>query len=173
MGRVADQPSSYESGGRVAAGFGTRFGKAADVLGLRAEAAKLLGIAVSTLQRYVAGEAMPPFDVCAQLCAKAGVRMEWLAFEKSPMYTPESYAIPGADRSQPVIREPVGLEPGMHDTAVRIAEEVLGKYGLRDRLSFKQFSELTRLVYNDLARGAAEDAAVASLDRILAINRKS
>jgi hypothetical protein len=172
MGRVADQSPGYDAGGQLAAGFGARFGKAADALGLRAEAAKSLGIAVSTLQRYVAGEAMPPFDVCAQLCSKTGIRMEWLAFNASPMHAPESYVIPGATApSQSLIREPAALDSGMHATAVRITEEVLGRYGLRERLDFKQYSELTRLVYNDLVRGAAEDVASSSLDRILAITK--
>lgn len=171
MGSATDQTGSHGDELSLAPGLGERFGKVCDLIGLRHIAAKELGVSIATVQRYVAG-AVPPFDVCAKLCKKASVRMEWLAFASGPMHSPDAYVISGPEnRSQSVIREPAAMDSGMHATAVRITEEVLGRYGLRDRLDFKQYSELTRLVYNDLVRGAAEDVALSSLDRILAITK--
>ncbi|MDR3389904.1 MAG: helix-turn-helix transcriptional regulator [Rudaea sp.] len=171
MGKVADKSANYALAPRVADGFGQRFGKVADLVGLRAEVAQRLKLGVSTLQRYVAAESMPPFDVAARLCELANVRMEWLATNKGPMYAPESFAIP-ARESQHARQGGIDLDAGLHSSAVRITNQVLKKYGLLGQLSSDQFSELVRIVYFDLARGAADDAAVESLARVLAINRK-
>lgn len=40
---------------------------------------------MDSLQRYLRGENMPPFDVVARLCIAAGARMEWLATGEGPM----------------------------------------------------------------------------------------
>jgi transcriptional regulator with XRE-family HTH domain len=171
MGKVADKSANYDASAGVADGFGQRFGKIADLVGIRTEVAKRLGLGVSTLQRYVADESMPPFDVCLRLCAIAKVRMDWLATNTGPMWQPESYAIPPRE-SQPARQVSADIDSGLLTSAVRITDETLNKYGLRDQLTSIQFADLVRIVLNDLARGAADDAAVASLGRILAINRK-
>jgi hypothetical protein len=159
---------------RVVGGFGIRFGKIADLIGLRAAVAERLDIGVSTLQRYIAEESMPPFDVCAALCKVAQVRMEWLAFDISPMHSPDAaWAIDPHPRASQPARQPTGfIDAGLLGASVRITDKVLKNFELRDQLSSEQFADLTQLVFNDLARGAAEDVAIASLGRILAINRK-
>jgi len=150
-------------------GFGDRFGEAVMRFGSRRAVASIFGVATSTLQRYIAGSHVPPFDLCASLCAMIKMRMEWLAFGTGEKW------IEGAARkadSQPVIRATAEVDPGMLASAIRITDEVLKKYGLRDQLTSEQFADLSRLVYHDLVRGAADDAAVASLGRILAIARR-
>jgi hypothetical protein len=165
---------------RVAEGLGRRIGAVADLIGSRKAAAAAAGITVGSLQRYIAGINVPGFDVCARLCAAARVRMEWLAFDEGPQFaTDAEWAINprlptgrgNPHPSQTTQAGAVNLDPGMLATSLRIADEVLKKYGLRDQLSSEQFADIARLVYNDVSRGAAEEVARASLDRILAINR--
>jgi len=171
MGKVGEKPAIYSARPQIAAGLGERIGKVADVLGARKTVAAWIGVSVSALQRYIGGENMPPFDFCAQLCGMAKVRLEWLAFAEGPMYLPEAYAIPPRE-SQTARRNDAKVDSGLLHSAVRITEETLKKFGLRDQLDSVQKADLVQIVFNDLARGAADDAALASLGRILAINRK-
>lgn len=181
LSEVLRDPRALPRMDRVAPGFGKRIGKIADLIGLRVAVAEKLEIGVSTLQRYVAEESVPPFDICALLCQLASVRMEWLAWNTGPQHaTDAEWAIDprllaGRENPHPSQTPRVGavnLDTGMLAASIRIADEVLKKYELRDQLSSEQFADIARLVYNDVSRGAAQDVAMASLDRILAINRK-
>lgn len=185
MSRIGEKPAVLfvpsRPLGEMAAGFGSRFGKVMDAIGSRRAIAALLGVSTSTLQRYVSEDSAPPFDLCARLCASASVRMEWLAFAEGAQYeTSAEWAVnprlpSGRENHQSahMTAEPGAmLHTGMLAASIRIADEVLKKYGLRDQLSSEQFADIARLVYNDVSRGAAEDVAIASLDRILSINRK-
>ena len=175
MSKIREKPEGYalpaERVPPLAPGVGARIGKVSDLIGSRRAVAALLGISTSALQRYVVETNRPPFDICAQLCARAAVRMEWLATGEGPMYLPEAYAVLPRD-SQSARRADVSLESGLLNSAVKITDSVLRNEGLRDHLTSAQFADLVQLVLNDLARGAADDSAVASLGRILAINRK-
>lgn len=180
MARIGDRQAGESTVRLIAPGIGVRVGRVADMIGSRRLVAEKLGISTSALQRYIGEVNMPPFDFCAQLCQLAGVRMEWLAFDEGHQFaTDAEWAINprlptgrgNPHPSQTTQAGAVNLDPGTLATSLRIADEVLKKYGLRDQLSSEQFADIARLVYNDVSRGAAEEVARASLDRILAINR--
>lgn len=120
---------------------------------------------------------MPAFDAAARLCLAAGVRMEWLATGEEPMLALHEYS--GVREPDPPPYRAGAPEPGgamdremdLLTDAVRLTEDVLHKFGIRQRANAAQFAELVRFMYAELAAGAAEDAASAALERILDIAR--
>lgn len=103
-----------------------------------------MGISADSLQRYIRGENMPPFDVTARLCLAANVRMEWLATGIGEMHNnPWETAVDGA--SQPV--RPEGLM-----LALQLADEALkGKV-----LPPVKYAELVIVLYELLEEGLSE-----------------
>lgn len=107
--------------------------------------------------------------------ARAGkVRLEWLATGEGQKVAgvadaPASQGF--ASASQPARQPDAQLELGLLGAAVRVTEDVLKARGVRDRVTSEQFADLVRLVFNDMARGAAEDAATEALRRIMALPR--
>ena len=99
------------------------------------------------------------------------------AFQRREMRireTGKGYAAQSAPEkaSQPLRQQDAAMDAGMMAMAVRMVDQVLSKYGIRDRATSEQFAELVKIVYQDLVHGAAEDAADAALERILAIARQ-
>lgn len=66
-------------------GLETRIGALAELYSSRKEAAQAAGIGLSTLQRWITGEAMPAFHSLAQLAAGRGVSLDWLASGRGDM----------------------------------------------------------------------------------------
>nr|WP_314587087.1 helix-turn-helix transcriptional regulator [uncultured Pseudomonas sp.] len=66
-------------------GLETRIGALAELYNSRKEAAQAAGIGLSTLQRWITGEAMPAFHSLAQLAAGRGVSLDWLASGRGDM----------------------------------------------------------------------------------------
>lgn len=67
-------------------GIGTRIEAVADLYPSRKLAAETAGVAVSTLQRWLAEEGMPAFDSLARLAAAKGVSLDWVATGQGTMY---------------------------------------------------------------------------------------
>lgn len=133
-----------------------------------------MGVSSATLQRYIKEDVSPPFDAIARLCLAAGVRMEWLATGEGEMLASATAkaAEPAPGLASHGARPPdAQMELGLLTIAVRIVGEVLDGAGIRAQTDTDQYGELVRLVFNDLARGAAEDGARDALDRILSIAR--
>ena len=129
----------------LAPGIGTRISEAAKLLGVRKSASAVLNISAATLQRYVSEENMPPFDVAARLCAAAGVRMEWLAFDQLPMLQKDDQKTAQQSGSQPVRYDVLRV-------ALRLAEELAeGKV-----LSTEDRAELVGLIYEMHEEGLPE-----------------
>lgn len=124
------------------------------------------------MQRYIKGQNMPPFDVVARLCLEAGVSMEWLATGEGEMLA--NVAKPAPHKaSQPVRSPDAQLELGLLGMAIRIADDVLRDYGIRDAMTSDEFARVVQLTYDALARGRAEDDADAALRTVLQIARKT
>lgn len=66
-------------------GLETRIGAVTDLYASRKEAAQAAGVGLSTLQRWISGEAMPGFQSIAQLAARQGVSLDWLASGEGAM----------------------------------------------------------------------------------------
>lgn len=97
--------------------------------------------------------------------------MEWLATGEGSMKIDDAMK-PAPPLASQDVREPgAPMDTGLLATAVRITDDVLHQYHVRERVDSDGFAELVRVVYQDLAHGRAEDAASAALDRILAITR--
>ncbi|VEE17549.1 LexA family transcriptional regulator [Ectopseudomonas mendocina] len=60
-------------------GIGTRIEAIADLFESRKQAAAMAGVAVSTLQRWLAEEGMPSFDSLARLAMAKGASLDWVA----------------------------------------------------------------------------------------------
>lgn len=156
--------------------LGRRLTRVLDRLGTRRNAATVADRSVDQLAKYEKGIVEPPFSGIARLCLKAGVRMEWLATGEEPMLASdlpmlkEPETAPYKD-SVPAPGGPMDREMNLLTDAIRIAGEVLTRFGLRERTTATQFAEVARFVYAELARGAAEDAASAALDHILELGR--
>lgn len=67
-------------------GIGTRIEAVADLYPSRKQAAQTAGVALSTLQRWLAEEGMPAFDSLARLAAAKGVSLDWVATGSGSMY---------------------------------------------------------------------------------------
>lgn len=119
---------------------------------------------------------MPPFNAVAQMCLAAGVRMQWLATGEDPMLATEQQMVKDEQAApyKASVPTPGGVadrEMNLLTDAVRIAGEVLTRFGLRERSTATQFAEVVRFLYAELASGAAEDAASAALDHIMELGR--
>lgn len=74
-----------ETGPTLATGFGARISAAADKIGTRQAAADAAGVSQDSLQRYIREDVEPPFRAIVNLARRAGVRLDWLAFNEGPM----------------------------------------------------------------------------------------
>lgn len=66
-------------------GIGTRIAAVADLYESRKVAAKAAGVALSSLQRWIAEEGTPAFDSVARLAHSKGVSLDWIATGKGEM----------------------------------------------------------------------------------------
>ncbi|MGN0925112.1 LexA family transcriptional regulator [Ectopseudomonas mendocina] len=76
------------------AGIGTRIEAIADLFDSRKQAASTAGVAVSTLQRWLAEEGMPAFDSLARLALPKGVSLDWIATGHGSMFGEAQAAAP-------------------------------------------------------------------------------
>lgn len=97
--------------------------------------------------------------------------MEWIASGEGPMKVDEDLKSASSLGSQDVRGPDAAMDTGLLSSAVRLTEDVLTQYRVRDRVDADGFAELVRVVYQDLAQGRAEDVASAALSRILAVTR--
>lgn len=67
-------------------GMETRIAAVADLYESRKQAASTAEAALSSLQRWIAGEGMPAFDSVALLASGKGVSLEWIATGKGEMF---------------------------------------------------------------------------------------
>jgi DNA-binding phage protein len=67
----------------------SRLSKVIDRLGGVSKAAEAAGVVPDQISRWRDGKAKPNFLNIRQLCATAGVRMDWLSFGQGPMLVPE------------------------------------------------------------------------------------
>lgn len=136
--------------------LGRRLSAVIDVLGQRQKAAKIAERSTDQLAKYARGAVEPPFLPLARLCAAAGVRMDWLAWEKGPMLEP----LPGVGSAQrPAKGAKVaetapqsGSQPVRYDVltvSIQLAEEALdGRV-----LPTEKRAELVGLIYEMLEEG--------------------
>lgn len=141
--------------------------------------ARASGVSETVMRKYLAGKSEPTRPALVALAREANVNVDWLATGEGPMlrsqpqpsapgYAPK----PAPDKGSQNVREPdAPMDTGLLATAVRITDDVLHQYHVRERVDSEGFAELVRVVYQDLAHGRAEDAASEALDRILAITR--
>lgn len=73
-------------------GIGTRIAAIADLYESRKQAAQAAGVALSTLQRWIAEEGMPAFDSLARLAMGKGVSLDWVATGTGSMYVAAAQA---------------------------------------------------------------------------------
>lgn len=157
----------------LAPGIGTRIGQTADLLGARKNAYEIMGISSASLQRWMHERSSPEFGPIARLCAAAGVRMEWIAFDQGPMragVAPESTAFQSV--SNGVSIPPENGEVDLLGKAIAIASEMLVERGIRQRFDSTAFSHFVQIVFGDLTQGRTETEAGAGLARILDMARK-
>lgn len=67
-------------------GMETRIAAVADLYESRKQAAAMAEAALSSLQRWIAGEGMPAFDSVALLASGKGVSLDWIATGKGEMF---------------------------------------------------------------------------------------
>jgi len=67
-------------------GLETRIAAVADLYESRKQAALTADAALSSLQRWIAGDGMPAFDSVALLAAAQGVSLDWIATGKGEMF---------------------------------------------------------------------------------------
>jgi phage repressor protein C with HTH and peptisase S24 domain len=67
-------------------GMGTRISALADLYPSRKQAAQAAGVALSSLQRWIAEEGMPAIDSVARLAYSRGVSLDWIATGSGSMY---------------------------------------------------------------------------------------
>lgn len=78
-------------------GLETRIAAVADLYESRKQAALTAGAALSSLQRWIAGEGMPAFDSIAMLANAKGVSLDWIATGKGEMLVGGSKKVPAVD----------------------------------------------------------------------------
>ena len=66
-------------------GMGNRISAMSDLVGARKTAAKVAGVSVATLQRYIAGDTQASFQAMAAMALSTGVSLHWLATGSGPM----------------------------------------------------------------------------------------
>lgn len=128
-------------------GIGRRIGEAAELVGTRTSAYKVMGISSAALQRYIKEENAPPFEAVARLCVAAGVSLDWLATGEGEMRQTAS------DKGS----QPARLD---HET-LRLAVQVLDKALESANASTDSAgrAELLVAIYELLEQGAAQEAA--------------
>lgn len=67
-------------------GIGTRISAVADLYPSRKQAAQAAGVALSSLQRWIAEEGTPAIDSVARLAYSKGVSLDWIATGTGGMY---------------------------------------------------------------------------------------
>lgn len=67
-------------------GMGTRISAVADLYPSRKKAAQAAGVALSSLQRWIAAEGAPAIDSVARLAYSKGVSLDWIATGSGSMY---------------------------------------------------------------------------------------
>lgn len=65
-------------------GIGTRISDVASMYESRKQAAEAAGVALSSLQRWIAGDGIPAFDSIARLANGKAVSLDWLATGQGP-----------------------------------------------------------------------------------------
>lgn len=144
--------------------IGTRFGIAADKLGTREEAAEKLGIAKSTLMRYIKENGVSiPTEVMAQLARLSGVRLDWLILGLEPM----SPSDPAASRSNDQPRQDEPYNRAM------LMGVILGLEDFFDAEDYdpapEQRAKLTVLMYDlALAKGRVDREEMLSILKVAA-----
>ncbi|WP_324741059.1 LexA family transcriptional regulator [Pseudomonas veronii] len=78
-------------------GLETRIAAVADLYESRKQAALTADAALSSLQRWIAGEGMPAFDSVALLANAKGVSLDWIATGKGEMFVGEAKKAPVTD----------------------------------------------------------------------------
>jgi phage repressor protein C with HTH and peptisase S24 domain len=73
-----------DSGRPFRQSFGERLELVLDSYKHRQEAAAIAGVIGDQLRKYVRGDAKPPFEVMARLCAGRGFSLDWLSTGKGP-----------------------------------------------------------------------------------------
>ncbi len=81
------------------------------LIGTDREAARIAGVSVTQLHRYVTGASEPRVAPVARLARSAGVRLEWLVWGEEPMrQTGESGALPAVTSPPTPAPANIGLE---------------------------------------------------------------
>lgn len=131
------------------AGLGDRLRQVCALIGSKRAAADAMGVSEDMIYRYLKGETKPPLMPIVALCERAGVRVDWLASGRHPVFAEEGVADPppveGArpvaametgPRAKPRIdlveedTDPGGMpDPVLLAEAVTVLEEELGKLG--------------------------------------------
>lgn len=158
------RPTSLEELGR-------RLSAVLDLLGTRRKASEIAGRSTDMLSKYEKGSVEPPFLALSRLCLATNTRMEWLATGNGEMRSATIQTAPHKG-SHPARQPAASMEMGLLTTAVRMVSDVLEQHGARDQVSSDQFADLVQVTFRDLERGAAEDATLDALNRILSIARK-
>jgi phage repressor protein C with HTH and peptisase S24 domain len=80
-------------------GIETRIATVAGLFESRKQAAEAAKVALSSLQRWIAGEGMPAFNSLALLASAVGVSLDWIASGRGEMYPTEGTAGQAVDES--------------------------------------------------------------------------
>jgi phage repressor protein C with HTH and peptisase S24 domain len=88
-------------------GIETRISRVADLYESRKQAAGTAHVALSSLQRWIAGEGMPAFDSLAALATGKGVSLDWIATGQGDMFLARRASSAGADDAGGVTRLPL------------------------------------------------------------------
>ncbi|MBP5857079.1 helix-turn-helix transcriptional regulator [Marivibrio halodurans] len=132
------------------AGLGDRLRQVCALIGSKKAAADAMGVSEDMIYRYLKGETKPPLMPIVALCERAGVRVDWLASGRHPVFAEDGVADPPpAEDVRPVAsmggasspaRPRAGLmedeivpdampDPVLLAEAVTVLEEELGKLG--------------------------------------------
>ena len=139
----------------LAPGMETRLSAALDRIGTRKKAAEVVRVSTDALQRWIRGENMPAFDAVVAICASAGVRLEWLAFDAGPMLVDAPQTAPES-QSQAAGIDTATLEGAV--AAVRAVESALGVV-----LSAKAVARVVALAYQHARAGETAAQLVAAI----------
>ncbi|WP_239690657.1 MULTISPECIES: helix-turn-helix transcriptional regulator [Pseudomonas] len=80
-------------------GIETRIATVAGLFESRKQAAEAAKVALSSLQRWIAGEGMPAFNSLALLASAVGVSLDWIASGRGEMYPSEGAQAQAVDES--------------------------------------------------------------------------
>jgi len=114
----------------------------------RSEAAKVAGVTLEQLNKWVKGKARAPFTALANMANATDVSLDWLATGKGQILRMAS-----ADLTRP------GLTPVETPAALSLLAETLVDHALYSKL----FEQLERLYEEDIALGIMTTREVASL----------